>query len=106
MTETQAMSETAGAPASPVEKDGGDAASATGRAAVVGRATVPADQSEPTPARSATGGDESAGSNAAAATTTTGTFTRPAGMPVPDSEPTGAIATRSRPCRAVASTAA
>ncbi|GAA2351501.1 hypothetical protein Cme02nite_24990 [Catellatospora methionotrophica] len=106
MTETQAMSETAGAPASPVEKDGGDAASSTGRAAV-GRATVPADQSEPTPARSATGGDESAGSTAAAAaTTTTGSFTRPAGMPVPDSEPTGAIATSERPATATGRAAA
>ncbi|WP_155369262.1 DUF3566 domain-containing protein [Catellatospora vulcania] len=105
MTETQAMSETAGAPASPVEKDGGDAASSTGRAAV-GRATVPADQSEPTPARSATGGDESAGSTAAAAATTTGTFTRPAGMPVPDSEPTGAIATSERPATATGRAAA
>lgn len=105
MTETQAMSETAGAPASPVEKDGGDAASSTGRAAV-GRATVPADQSEPTPARSATGGDESAGSTAAAAATTTGTFTRPAGMPAPDSEPTGAIATSERPTTATGRAAA
>lgn len=108
MTETQAMSETAGAPASPVEKDGGDAASATGRAAV-GRATVPADQSEPTPARSAVGGDEPAGSPSAAATastTTTGTFTRPAGMPAPESEPTAAIATSDRPATATGRVAA
>ncbi len=108
MTETQAMSETAGAPASPVEKDGGDAASATGRAAV-GRATVPADQSEPTPARSALGGDEPAGSTAAAATTsttTTGSFTRPAGMPAPESEPTAAIATSDRPATATGRVAA
>ncbi|MEV4414987.1 DUF3566 domain-containing protein [Catellatospora sp. NPDC049609] len=107
MTETQAMSETAGAPASPVEKDGGDAATATGRAAV-GRATVPADQSEPTPARSAVAGEEPAGSTAAAgtSTTTTGTFTRPAGMPAPEAEPTAAIATSDRPATATGRAAA
>lgn len=101
MTETQAMSETAGAPASPVEKDGGDAASATGRAAVVGRATVPADQSEPTPARSTTGGDDPTGGSGA-----TGGYTRPAGMPAPDGEPTGAIATSERPATATGRAAA
>ncbi|MDI1464158.1 DUF3566 domain-containing protein [Catellatospora sp. KI3] len=73
MTETQAMSGAAGAPANPVEKDGGEAGAATGRAAV-GRATVPADQSEPTPAQ------DQAGSSGAA------TYTRPAGMPVPEGE--------------------
>lgn len=78
MTETQAMSETAGAPANPVEQDGGDAAagSATSRAAV-GRATVPADPTETAdPVVEAT--DEPS--------TTTSGFSRPAGMPVPAEE--------------------
>ncbi|WP_020522730.1 DUF3566 domain-containing protein [Catelliglobosispora koreensis] len=75
MTETQAMSETAGTPADPAAENEAPAAttaeatSAAGKAAV-GRATVPADPTaESTPAPGST-------------------FTRPAGMPAPAEEPT------------------
>jgi hypothetical protein len=80
MTETQAMSETAGAPANPVEQDGSEAAagSVTGRAAV-GRATVPADTTDAADPVEMT--EEPS--------TTTSGFSRPAGMPAPaeDVEP-------------------
>lgn len=68
MTETQAMSETAGTPADPADDQDATQqdASSAGKAAV-GRATVPADPTADSPA---------AGS----------TFTRPAGMPAPAEE--------------------
>ncbi len=104
MTETQAMSETAGAPADPpadevaVAEAKPEEATPTGKAAV-GRASVPADQSEAAPGpaqKPATTVSASApvpGASAPAAapsssptTTTSTTFTRPAGMPVPGEE--------------------
>jgi hypothetical protein len=79
MTETQAMSETAGTPADPAEEQDtstlkpstaakDDAGSAAGKAAV-GRATVPADPTSDPPVASPA-------------------FTRPAGMPAPAEEET------------------
>ena len=73
MTETQAMSETAGTPADPSEQDAKKPEAAAspepvGKAAV-GRASVPADPSAAEP-------------QAGAAPT----FTRPAGMPAPAEE--------------------
>lgn len=83
MTETQAMSETAGTPANPAEDDTKDAAA---NAAVAepkvaehqvakGRATVPAEAPAPEAVIPPAGPTASA--------TTTTTFTRPAGMPAP-----------------------
>lgn len=87
MTETQAMSETAGAPADPAGKDSSEnAAPATSRAAV-GRASVPADQPEPTQARQAPTTDEHSGGIG-----TGSTFARPAGMPAPPEEEPPSIA--------------
>lgn len=70
MTETQAMSETAGTPTDQADETANDPAAAADGQVAKGRATVPADQSETVaPAAGAT-------------------FTRPAGMPAPTEDGT------------------
>jgi hypothetical protein len=91
MTETQAMSETAGAPADPpadeeAKAETQEATPAVGKAAV-GRASVPAEQSEKAPPLGGTASASAPVPPISPSTTTTGTtFTRPAGMPVPGEE--------------------
>lgn len=70
MTETQAMSETAGTPTDQAEKTANDPAVEADGQVAKGRATVPADQSETT-TPAATGP----------------TITRPVGMPAPNEDP-------------------
>jgi hypothetical protein len=92
MTETQAMSETAGAPADPPaeteaaaqEASAQEATPAVGKAAV-GRASVPAEP-EPAVRPVAAASAPPVPPVTPLTTTTSTTFTRPAGMPVPGEE--------------------
>jgi len=103
MTETQAMSGAAGAPANPVEDGDADGTASASRTAV-GRATVPADSGTSAGAGtvevSPSGRDEVAavdGSSVSARTDTSGgnstTFTRPPGMTPPAERPSGVTGT-------------
>jgi len=117
MTETQAMSETAGAPAdppadevAPAETKTDEAVPAVGKAAV-GRASVPADQSEPAPRPATVSGSASVPSvpsSSPTSTSSTTTFTRPAGMPVPGDDkkaPVGRTAMGAAALRSVVNSA-
>lgn len=90
MTETQAMSETAGAPADPptdevAEAKKEEATPEVAGKAAVGRASVPA--AESAPRDEAPAAKPATAPSAASPTATAGTaFTRPAGMPVPSEE--------------------
>lgn len=80
MTETQAMSDAAGAPATQAEQSGGESAKETAGRAAVGRAAVPAEKTE-------SGTDQGATSSRTpqddGGLTSTGSFARAAGMPKP-----------------------